>query len=274
MRVSSPSKVTQYVAVCCAAGILAGCTDAADPASRIDISLTGYHFGVTSTNDYENGWQDDFSYINENAEEFRDKFAWNNTLDWYYNLVGGFLYIEETGDAWSGGIDTVHALYISTHGAVNSTYAKLAMWDQEAWVPSVWMRLGDDAAQLGLMIAYSCHLLQFNDGKFPDRWANAFKGGLYYFLGSQDIVHDGWTVSDVGAQVAEDLNNGWNLWAAWHDGASDWWAEQDLTAVATGTNQANCEYRRDNATWPGVMSYTRLRDSAINWYCWRSWYDA
>ena len=248
----------------------AGCSEKEDTVETVRSALTGYHFGVATESSYQDNWNVTLDYSTENGSEFGSRLAENNTWDWQFTtLQWGKPYFEETGDAWWSGIDTVHALYTNTHGNVNSSTAYMAMWEKDTFAYTTAMRLGDDSVGLGLLAAYACHLLKFDDGLLPTRWGNALRGGLYYLMGSQDIVYDGWTLSDTGEQVAENLNDGDLLYHAWFDGVGDCCYDQDGAVVSTGRSLGECEARRDNTQWPNIMAYVRLRDSDVQWQCWR-----
>jgi len=59
----------------------------------------------------------------------------------------------------------------------------------------------------------------------------------------------------------------WIVSRAWFDGLSDWWEDQDIAGLATGTNESNCWSRYDNMTWQNIGSYPFIRDGSIGYMC-------
>ena len=48
---------------------------------------------------------------------------------------------------------------------------------------------------------------------------------------------------------------------------SDWWHDQDVKVLATGSSPTNCENRRDHITWKNFSGFARLRDSEVTDWC-------
>jgi len=66
---------------------------------------------------------------------------------------------------------------------------------------------------------------------------------------------------------------------AWFDGNGDWWADQDVAVMATGSKQtaannasADCAFRRDKVKWQTFGGFARWRDGQVDRWC-RSWID-
>jgi len=239
--------------------------------------LTGFTFGVTNQQSFQNNYLPTLGYSNENSQEFGNRFAEQNTWNWWYNLSFAAPFWENSNDQDWGGNDSVSLVYSYTHGFVSGTGSgSMSGWnmnEQVTWASSLNMRLGDEATQLGVWASWACHVLYTGDGYFITRWWNAFAGGLYTILGSQDIVYDGWTTSDTGEQLAENLNDGDVINHAWTDAMGDWWVSNDVSVAMTGSNYTDCYWRLDNAHWPGVMSFGRYRDGSIGYFCAYEWTD-
>lgn len=225
-------------------------------------------FGTGCQKEYQNGWQDTLSYSWNRCGWFNDELDDTDTKVFYYNLHNAKWWWEEGGDA--GTLDNVNLFYASTHGGAWGDISVWAMWDQNLLADSSRMRLGNNSYGLSILATYSCETLKFNDGKMWTRMGSIFRGGLRIAVGSHDKLYDGITTDETGEDFADNLQKGHSIKWSWKDGVSDWATSQDATVMATGTNQANCESRRDNMTWQNYTSYPRLRDGAIGYYC--GWY--
>lgn len=256
------SRSTQ-VAALCAAGLTAAVLFGGA------TSAWAARFGTECQSEYQNGWQATLDYVWARCSGFNDELDDTDTKVYYYNLHGAKPWWENTSD--QSGMETVNLLYASTHGGGWSTASVWAMWDQNQFATSTSMRLGDEATGLSIFATYSCETLKFSDGKLWTRMGPIFRGGLRYATGSQDKVYDGLTTDETGEDFADNLQDGDTIKYAWKDGNSDWWTDQDVTVMATGTNQSNCENRRDNMKWQNYTSYSRLRDAQIGWYCYWYW---
>jgi len=179
-------------------------------------------------------------------------------------------------------VDNVHLFYEGTHGgAAGDTNARLAMWDQNVRALSItdnW-RYGDESTAAAFFAQYSCETLTNGDGNVWSRWRTAFRGGLIMALGSHDKVYDGLTTDEVGEDFADGLQKGKKVKWAWFDGNGDWWADQDVAVMATGSSStaahnasADCGFRRDQVKWQTFGGFARWQDNQVEWWC-RSWID-
>lgn len=223
-------------------------------------------FGTQCQQSYQNGWQTTLPNSWDRCAWFNDELNDTDTQVYYYDLHGAKYWWESTDE-----LDRVNLVYVNTHGGGWSTASVWAMWDQDSLAYSSAMRLGDQSYGASIFSTYSCETLKFNDGKMWDRMGPIFRGGLRIATGSHDKVYDSITTDEVGEDYADNLQDGYTIKYSWKDGNSDWYADQDITVMATGTSRSNCRSRRDNMTWQNFGSYSRLRDGAINRYCYTYW---
>jgi hypothetical protein len=253
-----------------------GRAPAEEHVGSVDQASVGARFGTWCQQSYQNGWQ-------ATLPEAWNTCAWfNNELDdtdqkiFYYDLSNKAYYWHATGDHQpaNDSADDVDLLFVGTHGGVTSSDAIYAMWNQGQFAYSSQMRLGDSAwwgGGLAIQATYSCKTLKSNDNLLVTRWANALRGGLKIMLGSHDIVWYGTTTNEVGEDFADNLQSSQAIKMAWRDGLSDWYQDQDVSVVATGTNSSNCWSRMDNMKWQNYGSYPFIRDNSIGYTCWYWW---
>lgn len=234
-------------------------------------------FGTRCQADYQNGWRTTLPYMWDRCGWFVDELDDTDTSAFYFNLHGSKSRYS-TCDSCGTGVDDVHLMYTGTHGgAINDTDARLVMWDQNVRALSGtdgW-RYGDEATQCSFFAQYSCETLTASDssGQMIDRWRNAFRGGLRMALGSHDKLWDSTTTNECGEDFADDLQDGKTVRWAWFDGNGDWYADQDVKVLATGTGSTddaaknNCKSRRDGIKWQNFGSFAKLRDNAVDWFC-------
>ncbi len=238
-------------------------------------------FGTRCQKEYQGGWQ-------TTLPEMWNRCAWfNNELDdtdtkvFYWNLHGARSSFS-TCDSCGNGVDDVHLMYVGTHGgAANSTDARLVMWDNGVRARSItdaW-RYGDENSRVAFFAQYACETLNNGDGNVWNRWSTAFRGGLIMALGSHDKLYDGVTTNETGEDFADGLQKGKTVKWAWFDGNGDWWADQDVAVMATGSRQtaannasADCAFRRDQVKWQNFGNFARWRDGQVHHWC-RSWID-
>ena len=245
--------------------VAAGVLLVAAPAS----TRAAARFGTGCQRSYENGWQVTLSHTWKRCGWFNNELDDTDFKIFYYNLDGGEWWWEGGGDQLT--LDNVHLFYSSTHGGGWSTRSVWAMWNDGSLASSTDMRLGNESYGLSIFSTYSCETLKFNDGKMWTRMGPIFRGGLRYATGSHDKLYDSITTDEVGEDYADNLQKGKTIKYAWKDGNSDWWEDQDVTVMATGTSSSNCASRRDNMKWQNFGSYSRLRDSQIAYYCYWYW---
>ncbi len=234
-------------------------------------------FGTRCQADYQNGWQDTLPYMWNRCGWFNNELDDTDTKVFYFNLHGAESRFS-TCDSCGTGADDVHLYYVGTHGGGWANDAVLAMWDQNALAESNndhW-RYGDENSQLAFFSQYACETLRL-DGKTIQRWVNTFRGGLIMATGSHDKLYDGITTDETGEDFADGLQKSKTVKWAWFDGNSDWWEDQDVAVLASGSvntgahnSEADCNYRRDHVKWQNFGGYARWRDGQIGWMCW-SW---
>ncbi len=192
---------------------------------------------------------------------------------YYYNLQGAQWRWHDAGDQIF--MDDVDLLYAGTHGGQTQSgdSSVWGMWDHQQYAYSSSMRLGDEAWRLSVLATYACKTLKTSDGKHWTRMGPIFRGGLRYALGSHDQVAGGINTDEVGEDFADGLQKQKSFRYAWKEGNSDWWADQDLTAMTTGANATDCHNRRSGMKWQNFPYYAQLRDEQVGWVCWTKWDD-
>ena len=227
-------------------------------------------FGTGCQKEYQNGWLATLDYNWDRCGWFNNELDDTDTKVFYYNLHGAKWWWEQGGDQLT--LDNVNLFYALTHGGAWADRSVWAMWDQNQLAESINMRLGDESYGLSILATYSCETLKFSDDKMWTRMGPIFRGGLRIAVGSHDKLYDSYTTDEVGEDFADNLQGSNTIKWSWKDAVSDWSADQDATVMATGTNRADCENRRDNMKWQNYSSgYPRLRDGQIGWYCYWYW---
>lgn len=241
-----------------------------------ESALAVARFGTRCQREFQNGWRTTLPYMWDRCGWFNDELDDTDTKVFYWNLHGARNSFS-TCDSCGNGVDDVHLLYVGTHGgAINDTNARLVMWDQNVRALSItdnW-RYGDENAGVAFFAQYACETLTNGDGNIWSRWRTAFRGGLIMALGSHDKLWDSVTTNETGEDFADDLQKGKVVKWAWFDGNGDWWEDQDVAVMATGSSQtaandasADCKFRRDNVKWQNFGSFARWRDGQVEWWC-------
>lgn len=246
-----------------------------------ELGSAAARFGTRCQKEYQNGWQTTLPEMWNRCGWFNNELDDTDTKVFYWNLHGARSAFS-TCDSCGNGVDDVHLFYVGTHGgAASSTDARLVMWDQNVRARSItdnW-RYGDENSRVAFFAQYACETLTNGDGNAWNRWSTAFRGGLIMALGSHDKLYDGSTTNETGEDFADGLQKGKTVKWAWFDGNGDWWADQDVAVMATGSSQtaannasADCAFRRDNVKWQNFGGFARWRDGQVHWWC-RSWID-
>lgn len=228
-------------------------------------------FATECQREFQNGWAGTLKYMWKRCGGFNKELDDTDLQYYYYNLVGAKSRWEDPADQWF--MDDVDLLYASTHGWASDTDSTWSMWDYQTHAFSSQMRLGDEAWQLSILATYTCSTLKTSDGKQWTRMGPIFRGGLRFALGSHDKVYDGDVTDEVGEDFADGLQKKKSFKYAWKDGNSDWYADQDLTIMTTGSDANDCNNRRSNMKWQNFRNYPALRDGQINSVCWTKWDD-
>lgn len=229
-------------------------------------------FGTLCQADYQNGWQNTLPNSWDRCAWFNGELNDTDTQVFYRNLHGAETLYSSCDGCANGGADTVELLYTNTHGgALNRGNASLAMWDQNSSAQSIsdgW-RLGDESSGLSFMANYACETLTNADSSSSliNRWRNTFRGGMRMALGSQDKLWDSITTNECGEDFADSLQDGDSVKWAWLDGNGDWYEDQDVKVLATGTSSSNCTTRKDKMTWQNFGNYPQLFDGSVVSFC-------
>lgn len=229
-------------------------------------------FGTLCTADYQNGWQGSLPYSWNRCGWFVSQLDATDNRIFYWSLENAETFYSSCDGCGGIGADTVALLYTNTHGgAINNPDAFLPMWNQNSFAQTNtdgW-RLGDESLGLSILALYACETLTNADSSTAliNRWRNTFRGGLRIVLGSHDKLYDAEMTDEVGEDFAAEMQYGQPLMWAWFYGNSDWYCDQDVKALATGTNESVCKSRRDSMKWQNFTSFPRLRDGQIGYYC-------
>jgi Family of unknown function (DUF6345) len=235
-------------------------------------SRAAAHFGTLCQADYQNNWKNTLPYSWDRCGWFNDELDDTDIFDFYWNLHGARTLYSSCDGCAGMGADTVSLLYTNTHGgALNDTDARIAMWDQNvrARTNTDSWRLGDESIRLSILALYACETLTSADSssQLADRWRNTFRGGLRMALGSHDKLYDSVTTNEVGEDFADNLQDGDTIKWAWFDGNGDWYEDQDVKVLASGTDSSNCSSRKNDMKWQNFGSFPRLRDGSVGWFC-------
>lgn len=240
-------------------------------ATVLAVPATAKSFGTTCQEEYQNNWQTTLSYFFEICSGFNNQLDNTDTLSFYWNLSGQKNYWENTWDQYEP--ETVDLFFGATHGGGWSGRAVWAMYDQNSFADSTYMRLGDEAApQTSVLSTYSCETLKA-DGQQWTRYGPIFSGGVRIATGSHGTLWSSLTTDECGQDYAAQLQAGAKIKFAWKDGLTDWATAQDAAVMATGSTSADCWSRLDNMTWQNVTAYPRLRDGANAYWCQYYWDD-
>ena len=225
-------------------------------------------FGTRCQDTFENDWQKPLPYAWDRCGGFNDTLDDTDTKLFYFNLkTNGLGFTTNDGVVGNGGVDTVDLFYVSTHGSVTNTDARLVFWNQDKRALSSGWRFGDNARGARIFSQYACETLAQDSFNF-ERWKKAFRGGLLLATGSHDKVYDGWTTNETGADYAAYLQAGKSVKWAWFDGNGDWWAAQDVAVEASSTGSVSeCLSRLNGITWQNMFTFSRLRDNNMNRLC-------
>lgn len=194
----------------------------------------------------------------------------------YFNLHDKKFYLERYGDHQPDlkSADNVDLLFILTHGGAWSTTSTLCMWNKHTRAFTSEMRLGDSAiggGGLSILATYACNTLKSSDNLLWTRLGPMFSGRLRIALGSHDKLYSGTYTNECGEDFAEDIQSGMTLKSAWKSALSDWWEDQDVAVVATGSSTSHCHWRKDTMKWQNYKNYRVLRDSSIAYWCSTTW---
>jgi hypothetical protein len=237
--------------------------------SQAQDNRPGWSMGVRCQADFQNNWDPNWNnygmcqnFINGVNGSHLD------SVSFYYNLHGAQGDIQNSSDTClaCGGADSVDFFLMATHGGIDSTQARFAMWDMttRAWTGS--MVLGDDGQQLKVLATFSCDTLATSDGHFIDRWGGVFNGGLKIAVGAYDLVYSG--NDQKGTEFASRIENSEPVGFAWNQAV--WYADNSNhpLAAATGVDSTDCSGRRQ-ANLGTALSMAR--EQSWGYACWSGW---
>jgi len=227
------------------------------------------------------GWQPSLWEAWNTCNWFNDELNDSDTHVFYYNLNGKKFFLESQGDHQANldAPDDVDLLFMYTWGGAWTNTSGWAMWDRNTFAESASMRLGDSAwwgGGLAVLATYSSWVLLYdNDTNFVNRWLPAMSGGLKHVLASHGILNYGSSTNEVGEDFADELQSGAyypvTVTSAWYHGLSDFWSEQDIATLTTGTDVNDCWLRKDSMRWQDVGSFPFRRDGQIGFMCLNLW---
>lgn len=243
-----------------------------------DADAAYNRFGVHCQQDFEGGWAGSLPYTYERCNRFANRLDDTDTKVFHYNLVNKQYYWHDTGDQAAGSLEDVGIFFAATHGGISDdgNFAGWGMWNRNVTANSDAMRLGDEGYHLGIFATYACYTQSDSDGRQLDRWYRIFDGGLRLALGSHGILWAANYTSEVGEEFANGLQQGRNMISAWHDGLTDWYFDQDISGIATGKTDANCQTRLWYMTWfdwTSPWDYPALRDWDWIYMCYAAWHE-
>jgi len=264
--------------------LMAGCavntsetSEATDQSQQAIIETR--KFGTHCTETYQNNssgvpWQALLPGAYTVCSRFNTELDNGSIFEFYYDMSGKQYYWHDTGDQADNSLEDVDLFFTLTHGgAINSTQAAWAAWDNNSLIVTSSMRLGDEGRMLSIFAQDSCETLKVDANTWA-RWDSVFQGGLRATVGSHGTLNLGTAEYDVGKVFAQQLNAGATIMNAWFV-ANDTTAynNQDTAVMFTGANQTDCENRRAGMTWNNFGSYSRLRDGSIGYWCGWTWDD-
>jgi hypothetical protein len=243
--------------------------------NNVGSSSPLYDVGVRCQSDYQNAWQPTWNN-NGMCNNFISAIgAGTWTIfgnQFYYNLHGAANAIQAPSDSCfaCGGADSVDFFLMQEHGGYNATNAFWPMWDQNSWVNSTSMSLGDNGLPASILASYSCSTMYTADGNFWNRWGHTFVGGVKVILGAHDLVWDG--NDQKGTEFGNRIGGGEAIGQSWLEAV--WYADNDNhpSVAATGTSSSNCNFRQGLTTWnvdnqngagPALTSPSNV--------CWTGW---
>lgn len=175
-------------------------------------------FGIHSTEDYENTYQDPLPDSDICMSRMSDELDNYATNQFWYNLAGKQYCWHDSGDQATNSLESVDMFVTFTHGgATSSAHSQWAMWDNWSLASSDSMRLGDESTGLSIFTQFSCETLKMDNDTWP-RWDSVFAGGLRAALGSHNLLNWGSAEYDVGKTFAQYLNGGNSLKTSWAAG--------------------------------------------------------
>ncbi len=232
---------------------------------------SGARFGTWAQQDFEDNWQTELTYNWTIASKFNDELDATDQKVFYKNLHDEAKYFTDANDQVY--LEDVNLIWISTHGGISNSAARMFMWDEDLRAYSDDLYLGNEGYGLSFFSAYSCNLLADTDHLW-DRWSRAFKGGMRMLLGSHGLIYFGYNTRKVGEKFADSLQSSKDAHDAWYDGLhKSLNIDNDAAVVVMGDGEDDCYDRMEGIKWQNYTDYPRRRDGDVNhWlrYRWRN----
>ena len=243
---------------------------------RVEQAYTPQYFMADGNYTFEDGSQIDYASVALHG--FYDTLGQTDVGRLLISIPGRLPYWTEGTDAGRFGIDQPNLLFNVTHSGIylgTPTRAGWAMWEQYTTALSNTMRLGDDGRGLSVFVSTACSNLYFRDGRQWERWANIMLGGLKLSFGAYCPIYAGQEMEYVGPMLAEYLQAGYVLSAAWWY-TMTYLSAQTVAGLATGLNTDDCFSRLYTMTWQNHQDFDHLRDGDVQdhcfWYVDSPWY--
>ena len=243
----------------------------ASPSKANDIAHSPMHIGVRCQNDFQNNYDPTIDAYSM-CSNFINTIRRTDWVDFYFNLHGANVAFSNGNPAETcnpcGGADSVDFFLMYTHGGIDSSQSRWAMWDFQTRAWSGSMRFGQAGQQLKVFATYSCDTLETSDGHFWDRMGPAFTGGVKIMLGAHDLFYDG--DAQKGIEFASRMQDGESIGNAWLE--ATWYANNDNhpSVAATGVDSNDC-WNRIGMNVASVQTTPPLRDGQIGYVCWAGW---
>ena len=243
----------------------------ASPSKANDIPHSPMHIGVRCQNDFQNNYDPTIDAYSM-CSNFINTIRRTDWVDFYFNLHGANVAFSNGNPAETcnpcGGADSVDFFLMYTHGGIDSSQSRWAMWDFQTRAWSGSMRFGQAGQQLKVFATYSCDTLETSDGHFWDRMGPAFTGGVKIMLGAHDLFYDG--DAQKGTEFATRMQDGESIGNAWLE--ATWYANNDNhpSVAATGVDSNDC-WNRIGMNVASVQTTPPLRDGQIGYVCWAGW---
>jgi hypothetical protein len=241
------------------------------PSLANDVPHSPLHVGVRCQDDFQNNYDPNIDAYSM-CSNFINTIKRTDWVDFYFNLHGANVAFVNGSPTETcnpcGGADSVDFFLMYTHGGIDPTQSRYAMWDFQTRAWSGSMRFGEGGQQLKVFATYSCDTLATSDGHFWDRMGPAFRGGVKIMLGAHDLLYDG--DPQKGTEFASRMQDGETISNAWLEAV--WYANNDNhpSAAATGIDANDC-WNRMGMNLESVRTTAPLRDGQIGYVCWAGW---
>jgi hypothetical protein len=235
----------------------------------------GLLYGTQCQQDFQNDWIKKLDGNWTSCEGFNSQMNNLAGQKFYYNLKGTKYWMEESGD--QGRQEQVDLFYFQSHGGGwprNGATPAVAVWtmyEEKTRAFSNAMRYGDESRGMSIFASYACDQMVV-DGYTWERWYPIMSGGLRIATGGSGDMYSGTgSQKNFGSKFGANLRAGKTVASAWVKAALDVDSRNTPVALTTGTDEADCVYRRDNIKWSNFASFARRTAADIGYMCWRWW---